>query len=132
MTKTIKRSKILIIEDSPTQSAIIADVVRQAGHEPAVYNTLPAGVVQVLEKEEPDLVLLDLRLLDAQGNPVADGFQICREIKRARAQLPVVIISAEGDDEACEWAVLQGADAYLQKPFAVSDLKDIMSQVLKS
>src|SRR5882672_5532494 len=111
-------TRVLIVEDSPSQSAIIADVVRQAGHQPVVYNTLPTGISQILLKEQPGLVLLDLRLMDEDGNQVADGFQICREIKKSPLHPPVVVITAEGEDEACEWALLQGADAFLQKPFA--------------
>lgn len=126
-----KPTKILIVEDSPSQAAIIASVVRQAGHEAAIYSQLPRGIGQILEQEQPDLVLLDLRLLDAEGQPMADGFQICREIKRRKRDLPVIVVSAEGDQDACEWAVLQGADAYLQKPFAVEDLSGLMDEVLE-
>ena len=125
-------ARVLIVEDSPSQAAIIATVVKQAGHIPTVYSQLPSGITQILTKEQPDLVLLDLRLLDREGNAMAYGFQICREIKRTQKNIPVIVISAEGDEDACEWAVLQGADAYLQKPFAVDDLTTIMAQVLKS
>ncbi len=125
-----KSAKVLIVEDSPSQAAIIATVVKQAGHTAAVYSQLPMGITQILTVEQPDLVLLDLRLLDQEGRPVADGFQLCREIKRNSKGVPVIVVSAEGDDEACEWAILQGADAYLQKPFAVEDLTALMKQVL--
>ena len=124
-------SRVLIIEDSPSQAAVIADVVRQAGHEPFIYTDISDGISQILASEQPELVLLDLRLLDAEGNQVADGFQLCREIKRSPRKPPVVVISAEGGDEACEWALLQGADAFLQKPFAVDDLKGVIDQVLR-
>lgn len=125
-----KQAKVLIVEDSPSQAAIIAAVVKQAGHSAAVYSQLPQGIMQILNTESPDIVLLDLRLLDSEGNPMADGFQVCREIKRSSKGIPVIVISAEGDEEACEWAIMQGADAYLQKPFAVDDLTAILSQVL--
>jgi DNA-binding response OmpR family regulator len=124
--------KILIVEDSPSQAAIIANVVKESGHQPAVYSDLMMGIQQILAKEQPDLVLLDLRLLDADGNPMADGFQVCREIKRASKSIPVVVVSAEGDAEACEWALLQGADDYLQKPFVVDDLTRIISNYLSN
>ena len=127
MTET---ARVLIIEDSPSQAAVIADVVRQAGHEPIVYTELTTGISQILLAQEPDLVLLDLRLLDADGNQMADGFQLCREIKRSPLRPPVVVVSAEGDEEACQWAILQGADAYLQKPFVVEDLISVMAEVL--
>lgn len=123
-------AKVLIVEDSPSQAAIIANVVKSAGHNPAVYSQLPMGISQIMQKEMPDLVLLDLRLLDPDGNPMADGFQLCREIKRTSAKTPVIVISAEGDEEACEWAMMQGADAFLQKPFVVEDLTRLMEEVL--
>ncbi len=125
-----RERKVLIVEDSPTQSAIIASIVENAGHLPCVYNELPTGISQILIKEKPDLVLLDLMLLDANGKPMADGFQLCREIKRSPLQIPVIVVSAEGDEDACNWAILQGADAYLQKPFNPEDLLEVMHSVL--
>ena len=125
-----KGARVLIIEDSPSQAAVIADIVRQAGHSPTIITELKVGIGQILHKEQPSLVLLDLRLLDADGNPVADGFQLCKEIKRSPGKPPVIVISAEGDDEACQWAILQGADGFLQKPFAARDLTKAISEVL--
>ena len=121
--------KVLILEDSPSQAAIIASIVEQAGHVPVVYSELTVGIAQILVKEQPDLVLLDLMLLGADGKPMADGFQICGEIKRSAKPIPVVVVSAQGDDESCEWAIMQGADAYLQKPFAPEDLSNVMNEV---
>lgn len=125
-----KGKKVLIVEDSPSQAAIIAGIVTQTGHCPAVYTDITSGIGQILLKEKPDLVLLDLMLLGPGGKPMADGFQVCREIKRVMPETPVVVITAEEDDDACEWAILQGADAYLQKPFAADDLTQVISEVL--
>jgi len=125
-----RRRKVLIIEDSLTQATVIADVVRQAEHIPVVYTELTIGITQILAKEKPDIVLLDLRLLDTDGNEIADGFQICREIKKSALHPPVIIVTAEGDDEAYEWAILQGADGYLQKPFVAEELITAMNEVL--
>lgn len=126
-----KAIKILIVEDSPTQAAVLAELVRQIGYTPVVYTDVRIGIQQILAKEQPGLVLLDLRLLDSKGNQVADGFQICKEIKRSPQRPPVIVVTAEGDDEACEWAILQGADAFLQKPFAAKDLTEVIAEVLK-
>ncbi len=123
-------ARVLIVEDSPSQAAVIADVVRQCGHEAAILTDFRAPIQQVLAREEPDLVLLDLRLLDADGNQVADGFQMCRDMKRSPQKPHVIVITAEGDDEAYEWAILQGADGFLQKPFAVADLNQILGEIL--
>lgn len=126
---TNQAKKVLIIEDSPTQAAVIASLVEQVGYYPIVYNVLSTGISQILALENPDLVLLDLRLLDKDGNVFADGFQLCREIKRAPDAPPVAVITSEEDDEACEWAMMQGADGFLQKPFVAGDLFELMSQI---
>lgn len=122
--------KVLILEDSPSQAAVIASIVEETGNVPCVYTELPTGISQILIKEQPSLVLLDLMLLGPDGKPMADGFQICREIKRGRDPIPVIIVSAEGDEDACEWAILQGADAFLQKPFNPEELKQAIDDVL--
>lgn len=124
-------ARVLIIEDSNAQAAIIAEIVREAGHEALLPGSVQHGVAQILKSLRPDVVLLDLVLLGADGKPIADGFQICREIKRVTsAKIGVIVVSAEGDDEASEWAILQGADAYLQKPFVVEDLVEVLDEVL--
>lgn len=122
---------VLIIEDSPSQAAIIANIVSEAGYRVSVYTALPTGIVELLLTEEPDIVLLDLMLLDEDGKAMADGFQLCRDIKRAHAEIPVVVVTSEGEEEACEWALLQGADAFLQKPFAKEDLVQVIEETLK-
>jgi len=129
--EVVEKIKVLIVEDSPAQAAVISELVKQIGFSPVVYTTLPTGIAQILSKEKPELVLLDLMLLDAQGKPMADGFQICREVKRAMPSTPVIVITAEEDDDACEWAILQGADAFLQKPFNPDSLLDAITNVLE-
>lgn len=127
-----KSTKVLIVEDSPSQAAIIASIVVEAGYQPTIYTDITTGISQILLKEQPDLVLLDLMLLGPGGKPMADGFQICREIKRVMPSTPVVVVTAEEDDDACEWAILQGADAFLQKPFAPQDLTEVITDVMGS
>jgi twitching motility two-component system response regulator PilH len=125
-------ARVLIIEDSPTQAAIIADIVRGAGHEAVICSDVSKGISQVIKPVNPDIVLLDLVLLGPDGKPMGDGFQICREIKRvSKNTIPVVVVSSKGDEESAEWAILQGADAFLQKPFAVEDLLAVVNQVLE-
>jgi DNA-binding response OmpR family regulator len=124
-------AKVLIVEDSPAQAAVMAELVESAGHEAVQCSDLSRGVAQVISSISPALVLLDLVLLDRDGKPLADGFQVCREIKRvSKNKIGVVVVSAKGDEESAEWAILQGADAFLQKPFAVPDLLAVMQQVL--
>lgn len=124
-------AKVLIVEDSPAQAAIIAEIVRDAGHEPFVCKEFSKGVTSLFATGVPDLVLLDLMLLGPDGKPVGDGFQLCREIKRmTKNTVAVVVVSAQEDETSAEWALMQGADAFLQKPFAVEDLLSVMKEAL--
>ena len=124
-------AKVLIVEDSVSQAAVIADVVRKAGHDPVVVNDVSRGIAQIMRPINPALVLLDLVLLGPDGKPQADGFQLCREIKRvSKGKVKVVVVSSKGDQESTEWAILQGADGFLQKPFVVEDLVAVMTDVL--
>ncbi len=124
-------ARVLIVEDSPAQAAIIAEIVKEAGHDALVCREFTKGAGAMLQPMTPDLVLLDLTLLDPDGKPVGDGFHICREIKRlTRNSVAVVVVSAKEDDTSSEWALMQGADAYLQKPFAVEDLVSVMREAL--
>lgn len=122
---------VLIVEDSPAQAAIIAEIVKEAGHDALVCREYTKGVSAMLQPATPDLVLLDLTLLGPDGKPIGDGFQICREIKRlTKNSVAVVVVSAKEDETSAEWALMQGADAYLQKPFAVEDLVTVMREAL--
>ena len=123
-------AKVLIVEDSPAQAALIAELVAAAGHEPHKCTDAAAPVAQLVQSLEPAIVLLDLTLLAPDGHQAGDGFQICREIKRTTPQVAVVILSARDDDDATAWAELQGADAFLRKPFACEDLIAAISAVL--
>ena len=125
------QEKVLIIEDSPTQAAVIGEIVASLGMRPVIYHNVPTSVAQLLEVESPDIVLLDLRLLNNQGVSVGDGFQICKEIKRVQKGLPVIVVSSEPLEEAGEWARMQGADAFLQKPFVPEDLKSLIVSVIE-
>lgn len=126
-------ARVLIVEDSPSQAEIISEIVRDAGHEPHICKEFSKGVVSMLAQVTPDLVLLDLMLLGPDGKPVGDGFAMCREIKRlTKNQIAVIVVSAQEDEDSAEWALMQGADAFLQKPFAVEDLLSVMKEALSA
>lgn len=120
--------KVLIIEDAPLQRAVIANIVKELGYEPIVVDSFQESMAPLLDKHQIDLVLLDLLLVDEEGRVVADGFQVCAEFKASKPSIKVVIITAENDVSAKEFAELQGADAFISKPFQV----DSLAQCIKS
>ncbi|NDC38676.1 MAG: DNA-binding response regulator, partial [Proteobacteria bacterium] len=93
-------AKVLIVEDSKSQAAIIAEIVRKAGHDSTICSEISSSLVQTIQSNNPDVVLLDLVLLGPDGTPRADGFQVCREVKRISLnRIKVVVVSAKGDEE---------------------------------
>ena len=83
----------------------------------------------LLKIHDIELVLLDLLLVDEQGNVVADGFQVCAELKNAKPELKIIVITAENDISAKEFAELQGADAFITKPFQVDKLSKCIDSI---
>ena len=72
-------------------------------------------VLQLLETEQPDLILLDLML------PEVDGFELCRQV-RERSSVGVIVVSARGGDRDKVAALNLGADDYMTKPFSIEEL----------
>ncbi|WP_448811847.1 response regulator transcription factor [Agromyces bauzanensis] len=106
--------RVLLIEDDAAIAAGILDALRQSGFEAAHAATGAAGLAAV-EGGETDIVLLDL------GLPDIDGVEVCRRI-RAASTLPVIVVSARGDEFDRVLALEMGADDYLVKPFGFREL----------
>jgi two-component system KDP operon response regulator KdpE len=107
-------TKILVVEDDPNIVDLIRSNLAVRGFETVVSND-GARVLQILETEQPDLILLDLML------PSVDGFELCREV-RERSSVGVVVVSARGGDHDKVAALNLGADDYLTKPFSIDEL----------
>ena len=106
--------KILIVDDEVRMRRVIADYLRIKGYETAEA----ADGVEALEKfsaENPDLVLLDVMM------PRMDGWEVCRRI-RARSRLPVIMLTAKGEEEDELQGFSLGADEYIMKPFSLKIL----------
>jgi DNA-binding response OmpR family regulator len=118
------RQQILTIEDDAAIRRGIVDALRFSG-----YNTLEAADGNVgLEMAttcEFDLLLLDLVL------PKRDGFAILQEVRRLRPTLPVIILTARGEEADRVRGLHDGADDYVVKPFSVKELLARVEAVLR-
>jgi twitching motility two-component system response regulator PilH len=117
------RGKILVVDDSPTDLAVMTAPLRRDG-----YNVVTAGsgeeaLVQ-LEQEAIDLVLLDVIM------PGINGFQLCRSLRRDQrfSRLPIVFVTSKNQDVDHYWGLKQGADGYLTKPFSTAQLLTIVQR----
>ncbi len=102
--------KILIADDDRDLLALIAFALTQAGY--IVEQATDGGqALKTFEATAPELVLLDINM------PVANGFQVCERI-RASSRVPIMMLTARGEEEDLVRSLELGADDYLTKPFS--------------
>ena len=118
-------ASILIIEDSPTQSAALEKLVEKMGHTSMVAFDGESGVAMA-QAEQPDLVLMDIVM------PGLNGFQATRALTKdpVTRHIPVVILTTKDQDTDRLWGMRQGAKAYLTKPFKDDELTAVMREFL--
>jgi DNA-binding response OmpR family regulator len=114
---------VLVVDDEPTIREVVVGYLERAG-----YRTLEAAdgnrARRLLEHEQLDLVVLDLML------PGADGLELCRWI-RSRSRLPVIMLTARGEESDRIVGLELGADDYVTKPFSPRELTARVRTVLR-
>ncbi|MYD72910.1 MAG: response regulator [Chloroflexi bacterium] len=109
-----ERLRVLAVDDDPEALRYIRSTLIQSGYEPIV-TTDPQHALPLMRDERPHLALLDLRL------PGTDGIELMAEIS-GMADIPVIFISAYGQDELIARAFEEGAEDYVVKPFSATEL----------
>jgi len=116
-------STVLVVDDEPIVRDVVVRYLEQEG-----FRTLQAGdgdtARSLLERETPNLVVLDLML------PGTDGLQLCRWI-RSHSELPVIMVTALGEVSDRLVGLEVGADDYLTKPFSPRELVARVKAVLR-
>ena len=110
-------ARILLIEDSPTDTAVLTQLLERNGHEVLASESAENGIA-VCRRELPDLVIMDVVL------PGMNGFQATRALSRDpdTSHIPVVIVSTKGMETDRAGGMRQGARGYLVKPPSEADL----------
>lgn len=114
MSDLAPRTRALLVEDDPNIVDLIRANLAVRGFE-TIVSTDGLDALELLDTEEPDIVLVDLML------PEADGFELCRRI-RERSPVAVIVVSARGGERDKVSALNVGADDYMTKPFSVEEL----------
>jgi CheY-like chemotaxis protein len=120
-------ARILIAEDERDIRDLIAFTLRFAGHEVTVTTNGEEACQAALEML-PDLILLDVRM------PRMSGYEACEKIKahEKTGHIPVVFLSAKGQDSEVQAGLQAGATAYILKPFAPDQLIERVGLILAS
>lgn len=122
----MKHEKIVIIEDESDILEVIAYNLKREGFEVFESRDGEDGLLQI-EKHAPDLVILDLML------PTIDGIELCRKLKSdsiTRA-IPVIMVTAKGEESDIVLGLGVGADDYITKPFSPKEMVARVKAVLR-
>ncbi len=120
----MSRLRILTVEDDAAIRRGIVDALAFAGYEPLEAATGQAALEMAVRRDY-DLLLLDLVL------PGPGGLEVLREVRRTRPTLPVIILTACGEESDRVAGLRQGADDYVVKPFSVKELLARVEAVLR-
>ena len=110
-------SRVFVVDDEPDIVYMVKVILRSAGFDVESASGVEDAITH-LRSNDPDLVLLDLRLGDG------DGWQVLSELSSdgRTDRIPVIILSAHANPTAAERAIREGARGYIAKPFAASRL----------
>ncbi len=115
--------KILLVEDEKSLVKILRYNLEKEGYRVAVAHDGEAGLA-ALEKENPDLVILDIML------PKMGGFEFCRQVRR-NSRTPILMLTAKKEEVDRVLGLELGADDYVTKPFSVREVLARVKAVLR-
>ncbi|MGF1663811.1 MAG: response regulator transcription factor [Kineosporiaceae bacterium] len=116
--------RVLVVDDDPTVREVATDYLRRAGHEVVAAADGP-GALAAAQDHPPAAAVLDVML------PGVDGHELCRQLRRDHPGLPVVMLSALGEEEDRVRGLVTGADDYVVKPFSPRELVLRLHSVLR-
>ena len=115
--------KILIADDNPDITDILAAYAEKEGFEPVVAAD-GEEALELFDKYNPAVILLDVMM------PKEDGYEVCRKI-RGRSNVPIILITARGEDFERIMGLDIGADDYIVKPFSPSEVMARVRAILR-
>src|SRR5205823_7846976 len=117
-------TRILIVEDEPNMVAGLRDNFEYEGYEVITAGDGAEGLGRALN-EAPDLVGLDVMM------PKMSGLDVCKQLKAQRPSLPVIMLTARGQEVDKVVGLELGADDYVTKPFSIRELMARVKAVLR-
>ncbi len=123
MTTVGTSTRVLVVDDEPTVREVVIGYLRRDGHEVAEAEDGTAAI-ELLDREEFDLVVLDMML------PGVNGLDILRRIRSA-GEMPVIMLTARAEESDRVAGLELGADDYVVKPFSPRELAARVNGVLR-
>jgi two-component system, OmpR family, response regulator RegX3 len=118
-----RKRTVLLVEDEPSITEPLAEALGREGFDTKIAGTVSEALA-LASQLEPDLVLLDVML------PDGSGFDVCREL-RQRSQVPIIMLTARGEEADRVVGLELGADDYVVKPFSAREVVARIRAVLR-
>jgi DNA-binding response OmpR family regulator len=119
-----RTAKILVVEDEPNMVAGLRDNFEFEGYEVITARDGVEGLQQALE-QSPDLVVLDVMM------PRLSGLEVCRQLRAKRPSIPIIMLTARGQEVDKVVGLELGADDYVTKPFSIRELLARVKAILR-
>jgi len=116
--------KILVVEDEPNMVAGLRDNFEFEGYEVITASDGVEGLQKALD-ESPDLVVLDVMM------PRMSGLEVCKQLRAKRASIPIIMLTARGQEVDKVVGLELGADDYVTKPFSIRELLARVKAILR-
>ncbi len=119
-------ARVLIIDDSPTETYKLTSMLEKNGHVVLTADTGESGIA-LAQKERPDVILMDIVM------PGLNGFQATRQLSKLpeTSHIPVIIVTTKDQQTDRVWGMRQGAKAYLTKPIQPEVLMSAMAEAMR-
>jgi two-component system, NtrC family, response regulator AtoC len=115
---------VLVVDDEADIRGLLTDILKDAGYKVREAKT-GAEAIEAVDKQMPDLVMMDVKL------PDQDGLAVLRQLKRAHQDLEVIVMTAYGGSSSAIKAMEHGAYDYVTKPFEMDDLLATLKRVFE-
>jgi DNA-binding response OmpR family regulator len=117
-------AKILVVEDEPNMVAGLRDNFEFEGYQVITASDGAQGLQRALE-EAPDVVILDVMM------PRMSGLEVCKQLRAKRSSMPIIMLTARGQEVDKVVGLELGADDYVTKPFSIRELLARVKSVLR-
>lgn len=116
-------NKLLLIEDEGEIVRVVRDFLEEEGYKVVDARDGEEGLV-LFERQDPELIILDLRL------PKKDGLEVAKEVRK-KSQVPIIMLTAKSEEADRVTGLEVGADDYITKPFSLRELAARVKAVLR-